>query len=106
MTYPRQTKVCECCEGYKRVAIITRGPPLLEQLVGKPIPMTFIRARKLLANYRGSDAGSLTMFVRELAHNLDTRPCPWCRATGVAYAMQQLTPEEAARIRAEEEGIG
>lgn len=103
MRYPRQEKQCECCEGYKRVAIITTGPPLFDDLLRRPLPMTFARARQHISSYEGDDAGALTFLVRRLADHLDTTPCPWCAATGITYALQQLTPEEAAELRAREE---
>lgn len=102
MKYPLQEKTCPCCEGYRRVAIITSGPSLFDDLLRKPLPMTFAKAREQLSSYRGDDGGALTMFVRDLARNLDTTPCPWCNATGISYAIRQLTPEEAAALRAEE----
>lgn len=101
--YPKQVQKCEPCEGYGRVAIITKGPKLFESLIGRPLPCTFAVARQKLVNYRGDDAGALSMFVRNLADNLDTTACPWCRGTGVAWTLQQLTPEEAAAYRAEED---
>lgn len=106
MRYPKQNKTCECCEGYKRVAIITKGPRLFGEIIGKPLPMTFAKARETFGNYKGTDAGALTMLVRQLGQNLETRPCPWCKATGISYSIQQLTPEEAAVSRAQEEKTG
>jgi hypothetical protein len=103
MQYPKQTKQCSRCEGYKRVAVITKGRKLFEGLINKPLPMTFAKAREHLRTYKGRDAGALSMFVRELANNLDTVPCPWCEATGIAFTLQQLSPEEAAQAREAEE---
>lgn len=71
-------------------------------MIGVPLPATFAVARQRLATYRGDDAGALSMFVNRLANNLDTTTCPWCRGTGIAWTIQQLTPEEAAAIRARE----
>jgi hypothetical protein len=103
--YPRQEHACPSCEGYKRVAIIVKGPPLFDEVLRRPLPMTFAKARQQIMNYRGDDAGALTMVVRRLAAHLETTPCPWCSATGIAYAIQQLTPEEAAEVRAAEEDV-
>lgn len=102
MSYPKQTKKCSSCEGYKRVAIITEGGLLFEDGLRKPLPMTYAKARKMLTEYRGTDAGVLSMMVNDLAHHLDTVACPWCNATGIEYTVQQLTDEEAAIERAKE----
>jgi len=101
--YPKQERQCEPCEGYKRVATITTGPMLFESVLRKPLPLTFAKAKKVLSEYKGNDAGALTMLVRQLARNLNTMPCPWCNATGIAYVLQQLTPEEAAALKVKDE---
>lgn len=97
MRYPKQTIPCTACKGQKRVAIIKSGPKLFQDVIGRPLELTYAEARYRLRNYKGKDAGALTMLVRELANNLDSMPCPWCDATGISYTLQQLTPEEKAR---------
>jgi hypothetical protein len=82
-----QKITCTCCEGYKRVAIITSGPALFGDIYNKPLAVTFAKARKILTEYEGDDAGALTMFVRRLADKLDVTPCPHCNATGIAYTL-------------------
>lgn len=91
------------CEGYGKVAVITKGPLLFESIIGRPLPCTVAVAREKLSNYRGTDAGALSMFVRNLAKNLDSTPCPWCGGSGVRFALQQLTPEEYAAERAHDD---
>jgi hypothetical protein len=100
--FPKQTKTCAQCKGYGRVAIITHGPQLFASIIGIPLPCTHIEARQKLANYRGNDGRVLTALVRGLARDVDTTSCPWCNGSGVAWSLQQLTPEEDAAIRAEE----
>jgi len=94
--YPQQKMGCPQCEGYKRVAILTGGPKLFKDYIGKPLPMTYAKAFENLTKYK--DAGALTMIVRDLARHLDTVGCPWCKGTEVAI-LRQLTPEEAAEFR-------
>lgn len=105
MSYPKQEKTCPQCEGYKRVAIITKGSPLFKDFLNKPLPATWNKTRQALRSYKGKHRGMTTFLVRELANNLDTTPCPWCRATGVVCTLQQLTPEEAAELRVQEESV-
>lgn len=82
-----QTIKCPHCEGYKRVAVLTHGPPLFGNIYNKPMAVTYAKARELLQNYKGGDAGALTMLVKRMARNLDTAPCPHCNATGIAYTL-------------------
>ena len=86
MTQTLQIK-CECCEGYKRVAVLRRGPPLFGDIYNKPMAVTYAKARKLLQEYKGGDAGAVTMLVKRLVAHLDTAPCPHCNATGIAYTL-------------------
>lgn len=95
MAYPKQKIVCKLCEGYKRVAIINGGPRMFDRVLRKPLPMTYAKARKMLLDYRGDDAGFLTALVHNLADRLSTTPCPWCKASGISHTMQQLSPEES-----------
>jgi hypothetical protein len=82
-----QTIQCSSCEGYKRVAIITRGSLLMEEfgLIKRPCSVTYAKARTLLMEYEGK--GMLTHLIRDLVRNLDTTPCPDCNATGIAYTL-------------------
>jgi len=84
-----QTKTikCEACEGYGRVAMITHGPRLFGDIYNKPLAVTYAKAHKMLSEYRGSDAGALSMFVNNLARNLEVMPCPNCKATGIAFTL-------------------
>lgn len=106
MNYPEQSKQCEQCKGNGRVAIIISGPHIFGSIIGTPLPCTHTEARRKLLNYRGNDGGVLSALVRSLAKSVDTTSCPWCKGSGVAWALQQLTPEEAAAFRAETEGQG
>lgn len=103
MKYPEQRTPCGACKGHKQVAVIAAAPPLFREFVGEPLPMTYAEARRRLVNYRGNDGGALTMVVRSLANGLNVTVCPWCRGTGVAFVVRQLTPEEAQELRAAEE---
>jgi len=82
-----QTIQCSSCEGYKRVAIITKGPLLMEEFgfIDRPCHVTYAKARTLLLEYEGK--GMTTYLVRRLAQHLDTTPCPDCNATGIAYTL-------------------
>jgi len=78
---------CDSCEGYGRVAVIKSGPRLFGDIYNKPLAVTYAKAHKMLSEYRGSDAGALSMFVNNLARNLEVMPCPNCKATGIAFTL-------------------
>jgi len=87
-----QKITCTCCEGYKRVAYLKNGPKLFGDIYGKPMHVTFAKARKILTEYDGSDAGAVSWLVNGLAKNLDTMECPHCDATGIAYTLTYGEP--------------
>ena len=78
---------CTHCEGYGRVALITRGPQLFGDIFNKPLAVTYAQAHKMLSEYRGRDAGALSMLINNMARNLEVAPCPHCKGTGIAFTL-------------------
>lgn len=94
MTHPVHHNQCEPCEGTGEVAIIRQGPAMFADMVGEPIDCTPTKMRERLRAYKGTDAGALTMIVRNLARHVTSTSCPTCLGTGNSYTLQQLDRRE------------
>lgn len=100
MKHPKQQIRCETCKGYKRVAMLGNGIGPFQKLVGHPLPMLFVEARRMLLDQKEKVADRLAWFtIDDAIRGLGTTPCPWCKATGYSFEIRQLTDEEAAKYR-------
>lgn len=107
---PSQELSCPRCEGYGRVAIVTRKPSQNDQVTylafmqnpfpfGEPMGVTFNGARKLFKDTLNKSQGqmsfidrlSFTKMIVFLNDHLQTCQCPECEGTGVHITLSYDT---------------
>ncbi len=100
MKYNPQKVICEVCAGSGRVITLRYGMGIIQNYVGKPLKVTPQEAaiELSIARLRAQD-GITRLMIEEAIRAIGEAGCASCRGTGFNFEVQQLTQEEARRLR-------